>query len=132
MSDIRRFGCYVAYDSAMRSLVGTREFPGGPYVYYDEHSALISQALAMAKAKDATIADLTRKLAEAEKVIASLNAELHRVRTTQHGAAHELDNIAVESGLGHSPKPGTVADVTSHTVIFATVGPCRNQVKART
>lgn len=41
---------------------------------------------------------------------ATLNAELLRVRTTGHGAAHELDNIAVESGLGHSPKPGEVAE----------------------
>lgn len=36
-------------------------------------------------------------------------AELLRVRTTGHAAAHELDNIAIECGLGHSPKPGTVA-----------------------
>ncbi len=41
--------------------------------------------------------------------IATLEAELLRVRTTGHGAAHELDNIAVECGLGHSPKPGDVA-----------------------
>lgn len=41
--------------------------------------------------------------------IAALEAELLRVRTTGHGAAHELDNIAVECGLGHSPKPGEVA-----------------------
>ena len=26
-----------------------------------------------------------------------------------NGTAHELDNIAVECGLGHSPKPGDVA-----------------------
>ena len=42
--------------------------------------------------------------------LASTREELHRVRTTGHGAAHELDNIAVELGLGHSPKPGAVAE----------------------
>lgn len=41
--------------------------------------------------------------------LAERDAELLRVRTAQHGAAHELDNIAVECGLGHSPKPGDVA-----------------------
>lgn len=41
--------------------------------------------------------------------IATLEAELLRVRTTGHAAAHEIDNIAVECGLGHSPKPGDVA-----------------------
>lgn len=41
--------------------------------------------------------------------IAALRAELLRVRTTGHGAAHELDNIAVECGLGHSPAPGAVS-----------------------
>lgn len=34
-----------------------------------------------------------------------LTEELLRVRTTQAAAAHELDNIAIELGLGHSPKP---------------------------
>lgn len=38
-----------------------------------------------------------------------LEAELLRVRTAGHGAAHELDNIAVEAGIGHSPRPGVVA-----------------------
>ena len=38
-----------------------------------------------------------------------LEAELLRVRTVGHGAAHELDNIAVELGLGHSPQAGVVA-----------------------
>lgn len=42
--------------------------------------------------------------------ISALEAELLRVRTTAHGAAHELDNIAVELGLGHSPKPTVVAE----------------------
>jgi hypothetical protein len=46
---------------------------------------------------------------DAEDKLAALEAELLRVRTTGHGAAHELDNIAVECGLGHSPKPGDVA-----------------------
>lgn len=46
---------------------------------------------------------------DANARIAALEAELLRVRTTGHGAAHELDNIAVECGLGHSPKPGEVA-----------------------
>lgn len=40
----------------------------------------------------------------------TLSEELLRVRTRGHGAAHELDNIAVEAGLGHSPAPGVVAD----------------------
>jgi hypothetical protein len=43
------------------------------------------------------------------KYVAELEAELLRVRTTGHAAAHELDNIAIECGLGHSPQPGTVA-----------------------
>jgi hypothetical protein len=49
-------------------------------------------------------------LAEKDRRIAELEGELLRVRTTGHAAAHELDNIAVESGIGHSPKPGTVAE----------------------
>ena len=40
----------------------------------------------------------------------TLNDELLRVRTAGHGAAHELDNIAIECGLGHSPKAGVVAE----------------------
>lgn len=40
----------------------------------------------------------------------TLSEELLRVRTKGHGAAHELDNIAVEAGLGYSPAPGVVAD----------------------
>lgn len=42
--------------------------------------------------------------------IKTLNEELLRIRTTNHGAAHELDNMAIELGLGHSPKPGAVAE----------------------
>lgn len=37
--------------------------------------------------------------------IAELEAELLRVRTTAHGAAHQLDNIAIEQGWGHSMPP---------------------------
>ena len=54
-------------------------------------------------------ARLRTTVADRDARIATLEAELLRVRTTGHGAAHELDNIAVECGLGHSPKPGDVA-----------------------
>lgn len=53
--------------------------------------------------------DLRAQLAAALARAESAEAELLRVRTTGHGAAHELDNIAIECGLGHSPKPGVVA-----------------------
>lgn len=61
-----------------------------------------------------TLADLSRKIDRAikrkEQLLRNRDAELLRVRTTGHAAAHELDNIAIECGLGHSPKPGVVAN----------------------
>lgn len=61
-----------------------------------------------------TLASLTAATARAEM----LDAELLRVRTTGHEAAHELDNIAVECGLSHSPKPG---DVSAHVRVMKTL-----------
>lgn len=57
-----------------------------------------------------TLPDVSRTLKEQDARIRTLEAELLRVRTTGHAAAHELDNIAIELGLGHSPKPGIVAE----------------------
>lgn len=62
-----------------------------------------------AASTSARASDLLERATTAEQKITALESELLRVRTTGHGAAHELDNIAVECGLGHSPKPGTVA-----------------------
>lgn len=53
---------------------------------------------------------LCRERDEARARLRERDAELLRVRTLGHAAAHELDNIAVELGLGHSPRPGAVAD----------------------
>lgn len=57
---------------------------------------------------DQSPGDVKAQLAAAIARADALEAELLRVRTTGHGAAHELDNIAIECGLGHSPKPGVV------------------------
>lgn len=40
----------------------------------------------------------------------ALEAELLRVRTTAHGAAHQLDNIAVEQGWGAGLPPLEIAN----------------------
>lgn len=40
----------------------------------------------------------------------TLSAELLRVRTTAHGAAHALDNLAIEFGWGAGLPPTEIAD----------------------
>jgi len=86
----------------------TRLVEGG-HINVDPHTETVRVETAGVAYLAEPVEDANRKLAFATKLIATLEAELLRVRTTGHGAAHELDNIAVECGLGHSPKPGDVA-----------------------
>ena len=55
------------------------------------------------------LAEVERERDEAMVTVTERDTELLRVRTTGHAAAHELDNIAVECGMGHSPASGDVA-----------------------
>lgn len=70
---------------------------------YEDSMALAAQNFVPDPDVYQVVEDLTRKNK-------TLSDELLRVRTTEHAAAHELDNIAIELGLGHSPKAGVVAE----------------------
>lgn len=58
---------------------------------------------------EAVLLGAAKQLTAATARAEMLDAELLRVRTTGHAAAHELDNIAIECGIGHSPTSGLVA-----------------------
>ena len=74
-------------------------------VAYAAYKAVVEEMTRASAARDAA----NVALAAAEQRVRDIEAELLRVRTTGHGAAHELDNIAIELGLGHSPQAGVVA-----------------------
>lgn len=53
---------------------------------------------------------LTRQLSAAIQRAEMLDRELLRVKTTQHGAAHALDNLGIELGCGHSARIEHIVD----------------------
>jgi hypothetical protein len=68
-------------------------------------------------AKQASLCDLIEPVrsltADRDRLageVAKAEAELYRVRTECTAAAHQLDNLAIESGFGHSLQPEVIAE----------------------
>lgn len=72
---------------------------------------------------------LTDEVERLKELVSSLNAELLRVKTTQHGAAHALDNIGIELGLGAN---AAVTDIQHKVRVLRTeAGLLKNEVEAK-